>query len=76
MSTVLKSGIEQAVAAAGSQAKLADMLGCTQQNVSFWVRQGYVPVERIREIEQATGVHRSILIDPALIDLLSPASDL
>ena len=70
------TGIEQAIHAAGSQKRLAELLGCTQQNVSFWVRQGYVPVERIREIEQATGVHRSILIDPALIDLLSPASDL
>lgn len=71
--TQLKSGIAQAVAAAGSQAKLADLLGCTQQNVSHWVRQGFVPVERIREIEQVTGIHRSILIDPALIDLLAPA---
>ena len=66
-------GIKQAIAAIGSQAALADALGVTQQNVSAWLRTGFVPVKHIRAVEQATGVHRSILIDPALIDLLSPA---
>ena len=68
------TGIEQAISAAGNQAKLAKLLGCTQQNVSVWLRQGYAPVERIVEIEQLTGVSRSELINPRLVDLIFPAS--
>lgn len=66
------TGIEQAVAAAGSQGKLADELGVTQQLVSTWVRQGYAPVRWLVPIEQATGVGRARLISPKLADLLSP----
>ena len=68
------TGIEQAIYAAGSQAKLAKLIGCTQQNVGFWLRQGYCPAERVIEVEQATGVDRKLLINPKLIDLLTPTS--
>lgn len=68
------SGIERAIHAAGSQARLAEILGCSQQNVSFWLRQGYCPPDRVVEIEQATGVDRALLINPRLLDLLSPSS--
>ena len=66
------TGIELAVYAAGSQAKLADLLGCSQQNVSSWLRRGYAPPERVVEIEQATGVDRVLLVNPKLRDLLTP----
>jgi DNA-binding transcriptional regulator YdaS (Cro superfamily) len=66
------TGIEQACYAAGSQAKLADLLGCSQQNVSSWLRRGWVPASRVVEIEQATGVDRKLLINPRLSDLLTP----
>jgi hypothetical protein len=65
------SGIEQAIAAAGSQDKLAEALGCTQQNISFWKAQGFAPTSRIVEIEQRTGVPRALLINPRVADLLS-----
>ena len=68
------TGIELAIIIAGSQAKLAAILGCTQQNVGFWLKQGYCPPERIIEVEQATGVSRTQLINPKLLDLLTPAS--
>lgn len=68
------TGIEQAIYAAGSQAKLAKLIGCTQQNVGFWLRQGYCPAERVIEVEQATGVDRKLLINPKLVDLLTPTS--
>jgi DNA-binding transcriptional regulator YdaS (Cro superfamily) len=68
------TGIEQAIYNAGSQAKLAAILGCSQQNVGFWLKQGYCPPERIIEVEQATGVGRAQLINPKLLDLLTPAS--
>ena len=66
------TGIEQAIHAAGSQAKLAKALGCSQQNVSMMLRNGYAPIKWIRAIEQATGVPRDQLINPALSDLLAP----
>ncbi|CAB4241005.1 Putative bacterial antitoxin YdaS [uncultured Caudovirales phage] len=68
------TGIEQAIHAAGSQKRLAELLGCSQQNVSFWLRQGYCPPERVVEVEQATGIDRALLINPKLLDLLTPAS--
>ncbi len=67
-------GIQQAIYNAGSQTKLAVILGCSQQNVGFWLKQGYCPPERVIEIEQATGVPRALLINPKLIDLLTPVS--
>ena len=67
------TGIEQAIHAIGSQAKLAEALGCSQQNVSMMLRNGYAPIKWVRAIEQATGVPRDRLINPALADLLAPA---
>lgn len=64
------TGIEQAINAAGSQERLAEMLGCTQQNVSFWKGQGYAPLARAIEIEQHTGVNRTSLINPKVVDAL------
>jgi DNA-binding transcriptional regulator YdaS (Cro superfamily) len=64
------SGIDQAIAVAGGQQALADQVGCTQQNVSFWRRQGFVPVERVVEIEQATGVPRALLVAPKIRSVL------
>lgn len=67
-----KSGLYEAILAAGSQAKLADLMGCSQQNVAFWLKKGYCPIERVIEIEQATGVPRARLVSPLLLDLLTP----
>jgi len=67
------TGIEQAIHAIGSQAKLAEALGCSQQNISMMLRNGYAPIKWIRAIEQATGISRDLLINPALADLLAPA---
>lgn len=67
------TGIEDAVAAVGSQQNLATAVGCTQQAVSFWVRQGFVPNDRIAEVEQVTGVPRVRLLDPKLLGLLNTA---
>lgn len=57
------TGIDAAIVAAGGQEALAKMLGCTQQNVSFWRARGYAPLLRAVEIEQRTGVARLRLID-------------
>jgi len=66
------TGIQKAVDASGSQAKLAELLGCTQQLISIWVGRGYAPIDRIVELEQATGIDRKDLINPKLLNLLTP----
>lgn len=64
--------IDEVVKLAGSQTKLALALGVSQQAVSIWVRRGWVPHERARELESLYGVPRKSLIDPRLIDIVSP----
>lgn len=64
------SGIAEAVKLAGSQQKLAEQLGVTQQLVSSWVRRGYVTISRVVEIEAQYGIPRHRLIDPRLRDLV------
>lgn len=63
-------GIARAVALAGTQDKLAQLLGVTQQAVAKWVSRGWVPVRRAQEIEAITGVPRASLLNPRLKDLV------
>lgn len=69
-----KTGIARAVEVAGSQGLLAAVLGVTQQMVSTWVRQGWVPKDRALEIEGLYGIPRRELVSPSLRDLLEPPS--
>jgi DNA-binding transcriptional regulator YdaS (Cro superfamily) len=67
------SGIDLAVKASapndeGTQAILAEKLGVSQQAVSEWVRQGWAPAGRVVEIEMLTGVSRTKLLKPVLIN--------
>jgi DNA-binding transcriptional regulator YdaS (Cro superfamily) len=64
------SGVADAVKHTGSQQKLADQLGVSQQVVSQWLRRGWVPLRRAQEIEQITGVGRARLINPRIADLV------
>lgn len=65
-----RSGIDLAVSAAGSQQELAVELGVTQQAVSQWARQGWVPLRRAGEIEQKFDIPRHRLVNPVLISML------
>lgn len=65
-----KNGVLLAVLAAGTQAKLAEGLGVTQQAVSIWLRRGWVPLRRAQEIEALLGVPRARLINPRIADLV------
>lgn len=65
------SGIKEAVALAGSQKKLADALGVKPQSVQVWVKQGYVPTDRVKKIGDLYGITAVRLCDPALVELLS-----
>jgi DNA-binding transcriptional regulator YdaS (Cro superfamily) len=64
------TGIERAITQAGGQDSLAERMGCTQQNVSVWKKNGYVPLVRAVEIEQLTGVPREDLISPRIKEVI------
>lgn len=48
--------LKKAIAIAGSQAELARRIGgkVRQQHVHYWLRVGYIPAERVLDIERAT----------------------
>lgn len=48
-------GLRQALAAAGTAVRLASALGITAQAINNWER---VPVNRVLEVEEITGVSR------------------
>jgi hypothetical protein len=50
------TGIEKIVAAAGGQGPLAESEGITQQAVSVWVSQGWVPLRRVPRLAERYGV--------------------
>jgi DNA-binding transcriptional regulator YdaS (Cro superfamily) len=52
-----ESGIERAIKIAGTQSKLAKMIGVTQQTVSHWLKLGIVSdASKCALIERKTGV--------------------
>lgn len=68
------TGIDKAIAAAGSEQALADMLGCTQQAVNKMKRNGYAPKGRVDQIANGFGIPREELIDPKLRELVKGAA--
>ena len=67
----IAKGIDTAVVLAGSQGKLAQQLGVSQQAVGKWVERGYTPLRREQEIEAVYGVPRAALANPRTMELLS-----
>lgn len=64
------TGIQKAIAAAGSQQAVADFLGVSQQAVSEMERKGHAPLKHIVALESEYGIPRIELISPHLRDLL------
>ncbi len=60
------TGIETAIAAAGNQSKLAEVLGVSRNSISLWKAQGWVPLGRAREIELLYGISREVLMKPSI----------
>lgn len=69
------TGIAEAVLMAGSQSRLAEVLGVSQQRVSKWVRNGWVPTGRILEIESQYGISRHRLANPRLAALVGTGAE-
>ncbi len=63
-----RAGIHCAVYLAGSQKALANELGVSNTSVNKWVRQGYVPLERVKQIHKLfPEIPKSSLCDPAFL---------
>lgn len=69
------NGIDEAVAVLarraggperGGMSELARILGVSPQAVRPWVKRGFAPLDRVVEIEEATGVSRWELADPRI----------
>jgi len=54
----MNAGLRWAIEIAGSQVKLAKLLGISHQAINKWQT---VPTRHLIAIERATGVHRSLL---------------
>jgi DNA-binding transcriptional regulator YdaS (Cro superfamily) len=66
----MQRGIIRAIEAAGSQKKLAESLGVTQQFISFAKMRGWVSPRRAAQIEEVTGIDRWELLRPSITDTL------
>jgi DNA-binding transcriptional regulator YdaS (Cro superfamily) len=64
------TGIQEACDKLEGQNILAERLGVSAQAVSSWVIRGYVPLERVPEVAELTGVERVRLCDPRIRDAL------
>lgn len=69
------TGIAEVVAIAGGQTELAEKVGVSQQAVSKWLRNGFVPLSRVIEIETQFGVPRARLANPRLTDLVDAGAE-
>jgi TorA maturation chaperone TorD len=67
-----ESGLVEAIRAAGGVRALAQKIGISQPSVSNWTR---VPVDRVRAVEAATGVNRSVLRPDLFGDSARPQVD-
>lgn len=68
------TGIALAVKQAGTQVKLAEQLGVSQQAVSLWLDKGWVPLRRAEQIEKNFSIPRVRLVDPKIIELVTAQS--
>jgi hypothetical protein len=64
-------GIEKVIKEAGGQVALSKQLGVSQQAISIWHRQGWVPSSRLVEIEAQYGVPRLELVKPTVKELFT-----
>jgi hypothetical protein len=77
--TTSENGIERAIRLLAEKAGrpsegdavMAAEFGIGRQAVFQWRQQGYAPIDRLRVIEQLTGVPRGELCDPKIAELFS-----
>lgn len=65
------SGIIDVLLQAKTMTQIAKDLGVSYQAVQQWVRQGYVPLGRVTEIEARYGVPRERLLHPRYLESMA-----
>lgn len=60
------NAVERAIESAGGQTALGKALGVTQAAIWIWVRRGWTPVRRARQIEEIFNIPAVDLINPDL----------
>lgn len=65
------TGIQQAVAAAGSQRALAAKCGVQEAAVSKWVARGYAPGKHVITLHHAYNVAIRDLVSPAVREMMA-----
>ena len=52
---IARKALKEAISLCGSQAKFAEGCEVTQQAVSYWLKSGVLPADKVVLAEQATG---------------------
>lgn len=73
------TGLDRAVALAGSQVELAQRVGVSQQAIGEWVARGFLPVGRIDDVLNAIDpgckhIKPRDLLDPELVAIMDRAN--
>lgn len=71
----MKKAIQQAIAAAGSQAKLATDLGVSQQFIDKAEKQGWLPLERAKAANALYGIPLVDLVRDDIASAMRLAAD-
>ena len=59
--TVTMTALEVAAEAVGGKAALAKLLGVSKSCITMWGVRGFIPSDRILDMERVTGVNKSLL---------------
>ena len=68
------AAIREAIEAGGGVLKFAGTMGVTHQAVYYWLKRGFVPIERAIVIEGLFKVDRERIMDPALLEAINTPS--
>lgn len=65
-----KAGVKAVIKEFGTQEKLAVHLGTTQQHISAWVRQGYIPNGQAKTVALVSRVPLVEYVAPDVAELI------
>lgn len=69
----MSAALSLAVEAAGSISALSRKLNVSHQVANRWIKRGYVPLQRARQISTIYGLPMRELVAPALRELIDDA---
>ena len=68
------SAIREAIERGGGVIKFSKSMGVRHQAVYYWLKRGFVPIERAIVIEALFKVERERIMDPALLEAINTPS--